>query len=498
MNNNIDYTHLVHKTMVKADKARKQKTVKMRVLAGAVCTIAIGVALITTIDMSPNPDKVLGQTPLAATNRQEYMDDESDETPLQIYLSEYDQSLKYHIEQYNKFRKGKYSRRVEVTNFVLTDRNTMYDLIRSEIAAGSGPDLFYMHLFGEYFWDFEKAAKDNLFADMDVLIQNRDGFDLDDYNNMVMDASIIDNKRSIMPLSYEVKYIMSTKENFRANNLRRPWILSSDKYLNLLESFFASTEDNVPAYLGIRNYHLLDEFIPDNEPIKNTKELKRLLDIFKIQGNRGSKFQEENIYDYDNEHSRTYYFIEYFVNDAFLFLDPDNYGANQFALFQANYNTLENLLDTNMVYYKAPQFKNNSADANISESIAINMNSTHKNAAFDFVMYLLSEGVQSKHSHSRGLPVNKNAYKTAKQYFKDGGTDYGISKQYLTPKVPWWDAQKFIWFVESARTCDFPDSTAYIRSYVFGNAVGRYYNDEISFDTLVDEMNQALYSYYNE
>ena len=143
----------------------------------------------------------------SCTQKDPYLDDDEDDTPLQVYLIYYDFYQKDAINKYNGaiddgIIKG---RKIEITEFEMEEIENMYDRISSEIMSGEGPDIIFFGGIADYYLDLAKMAKQDAFADMNVLIEKSETFSFDDYNKSALDAGIVGGKRVMMPLSYKVE-----------------------------------------------------------------------------------------------------------------------------------------------------------------------------------------------------------------------------------------------------------------------------------------------------
>lgn len=95
-----------------------------------------------------------------------------------------------------------------------------------------------------------------------------------------------------------------------------------------------------------------------------------------------------------------------------------------------NYNIIENKFQSNIIVFKQPLGKNNPIKSYVQSGLVININSKHKNEAFDFVQFMLSKSVQSDAIKTIDLPVNKESYKKNEiKSFDDGFK--GIISGYL-------------------------------------------------------------------
>jgi len=84
-----------------------------------------------------------------------------------------------------------------------------YDILRTEVAAGKGPDVWLGNYFE--FADIYKTANSGAFEDLAEYMKN-DGTDWSLYNKPVLDGGIYKGKQYFLPISYQVNVLMTTEE----------------------------------------------------------------------------------------------------------------------------------------------------------------------------------------------------------------------------------------------------------------------------------------------
>ena len=385
------------------------------------------------------------------------------------------------------------NRKVEITKFKYDDKEDMYAQILNEISLGGGPDIIVINKETDAYIDINKMSENNAFANMNILIGNSETFDLDSYNKVVLDAGVIDGKRVFMPISYEVPYLLGIEETFSHYNLEVPDKLTMDAYIELLEQYYQIT--NNEAVLWADPVYLLAEFYKPGELIENSEQLERLFELLKIENKRYTEPPVKRIY-----YTDLTYFDQYdpFIDKEYLIAVPKNYGNNQFRRIHENYNYIENAKESHMIWFEQPIIESSTAKAYTETGLAININSTHKNEAFEFVQFILSHAIQSNSLKLLHLPVNKETYDNEVESFVEGHN----SMQYMFGiediDIPIEIKTEFIDYIESAEICEYIGSFRYIYINIMQQSIEDYYNDKITFDEMIDEINNKLAIYYTE
>jgi ABC-type glycerol-3-phosphate transport system substrate-binding protein len=243
---------------------------------------------------------------------------------------------------------------------------------------------------------------------------------------------------------------------------------------------------------------LLNEFIENGKPIEKSSELKRLFKVLKIENNRLKQvsYSDDPKYYFTNcgrGYNALYEFCGMFINNNFLFKKIDR--KNLFVSLHEYYNIIENVHSSNMLVFKQPN-RNNLSKLYVERGLAININSKHKNEAFEFVKFMLSEDVQSKKLRMRYLPVNNKSYEYHKKNFKAG---YHIfESDLLETQMSENMVEEVIKNIESAEICEYIGNFRYVYRNIMNESIEDYYNDRLTFDEMIDEINNKLSIYYSE
>lgn len=165
-----------------------------------------------------------------------YIDDETDDSPLIVYLPEHSNMFRF-MHNYNAKVDlgGIQSRKVEIMEYSFDQAQDIYKKISTQVMSGKGPDLLYLDDRTKDYLDIYRLTEQDVFADLDMLIKNDRTFKFDFYNESILDVGVIDDKRLIMPISYTVPYLLSTQENFVMNDLEIPTSITIEEYCDMAE-----------------------------------------------------------------------------------------------------------------------------------------------------------------------------------------------------------------------------------------------------------------------
>ncbi|MCK5129047.1 MAG: extracellular solute-binding protein [Clostridiales bacterium] len=449
---------------------------------------------------------VLGFMGCAAENtaHEDYLEEKQS---ISVYLLFPDRlSRLFPIDFNRSFYSIYYKRRVWLQPTFFYDAKAMYDQILKEMYLGEGPDLIVINGTSSKYLNLNKLSQQDAFADMDILIENSETFDLNDYNSLAMDTGIINEKRIMIPMGYNVNSMIGLKECFQYHDIKIPEELTLTNYMDLIEEYYSKT--SAPAWLGINEEYLLSQFIDIGEQIEKTDELKRLLDILQIEHNR-----KLNTYMIDFEHAEwPYNFInahDYFYNKKLLFLGPVGQRERvHFRMFSMQYNTLENYWNRKVILFPQPIPVNEPTKAYVEYGFVINNNSKNKNEAFSFIEFVLSEIKQTTGS-TIDFPVRKDSFETRKQEFEEGINvsyadslgigAYGIHPDFIPNEfVPKEIVKELTTYVESAEDFEYIGHYKFIYYNILQPSFEDYYEDFVTYDEMIDDINNKLKIYYNE
>lgn len=447
-----------------------------------------------------------------ATQVVNYVDDPEDDSPIRIYvLSDRVKGFIDYLDNliYSDFQNGfNYSHdyRLRVTCF--EDADTMYTQILDEMFKGGGPDIIVINSLSGRYLNVDKLTPQNAFADLDILLENNGNIDLNDYNTEVMDTGIIHGKRVILPVGYNVNYTVGIQECFDEHNLEAPKEMSMTSYLDTLEEYYKKSSLS-PAMLGIEESYLISQFFEMGGELEKSDELRRLLDVLKIEHQRNANMVMHDLRSADfpkrfiDEHG-------WFYDNGLLFMDQTGQRYMTTRRFHLHYNTIETYWGRNMVWFPQPFREDHPVEAYVEHGFAINNNSKHKNEAFEFIELVLSETRQFT-AHVMHYPVRLDAYQKELEVFTKGlnlsypdywgiggagypHPDYIPDEKFLPTKM----ADEFLDYVTSPEKYTFMGHFDYIYYNVMEPSIKDYYKGHMSFDALVEEINDKLVIYYSE
>ena len=86
-------------------------------------------------------------------------------------------------------------------------RDELYQQVAAQIMSGEGPDVF---IIDDHIMDVEKLARQGVFADIEPFFE-ADNFDWEPYNQAVMDGGVWNGKRFVVPLSYDIPLLVTSR-----------------------------------------------------------------------------------------------------------------------------------------------------------------------------------------------------------------------------------------------------------------------------------------------
>lgn len=426
--------------------------------------------------------------------KDQYIDDVEDDTPLQVYLMFFDVYEKDAIIKYNRaIDEGTIEgRKIEITEFELEELENMYDRLSSEMISGKGPDIIFIDRIMDLFLDFTKMSEQGAFADMDILIEKSETFSFDDYNKAALDSGIIKEKRTMMPLSYAVGYIVTTQQNMDEINMTVPDILTFDKFFQMIEKRHGEADAIGSDYQSREIlYNMISEDGLQEQWIQYLHKYMELEieDQKRYEAMGGTSSFADLFQRICSGDILTYY-------SGYISVGPT------FFLLGDSYNMTENLYNKTFVIMNEPIDIEGNSYGYINSGCAINMNSIHKNDAFKFVEFLLSESCQySVTLKMASLPVNTAAYNSAKtDFLNDTFVKFfnGSTTEYAKTPLPDETKDYFINLIEGVNEYKYNGQQRYIYKHVIRDAIDDYKSGKIDFDRMVEEINRKIKLYYSE
>jgi hypothetical protein len=300
-----------------------------------------------------------------------------------------------------------------------------------------------------------------------------------------------------------VEYITAIKECLENNYLDIPGALTLDSYLKIVEDYYTNQQNN-PAILGIDTERLLFAIMNEGGKFENDNTTECVFNILKEEHFRIDKKASINIIEYEDLFKNAGMFID----NNYLFNLSSDIGYNQFENIHIQYNIAENMYNSHLIWYPSPVGKNGMAFATIDKGFLINNNSKHKNEAFEFIEFVLSNGSQSNTLNMTNLPVNLSSYNTKCKDFIKGLDCYpssldedGVYSNVYFPNetvLPDEIATEFLNYVNSAKKYHYLGNIKYVYNNILYVIIEDYYNDRINFDDLINAMNSKLEIYHTE
>ena len=180
---------------------------------------------------------------------------------LSIYLFDNDLSTKQSVD---KFNSGRDTGKINIRTFFTDEIQNYRDILLSELSNGTGPDIIVVYSY--YTPNITQYLTLDAFYDINELIGKDEAFKLEDYDNRILDSGVKDGKRYLVPLSYTVDALLSTKEAMQFHDLNKEKkILSLDDIHTLSKSFTSQDGTvfiNSLPYMGYINFFV--------DPIKQT------------------------------------------------------------------------------------------------------------------------------------------------------------------------------------------------------------------------------------
>ena len=303
--------------------------------------------------------------------------------------------------------------------------------ITTELLAGEGPDLILIGSGAARFSSITKLFSSETLADLNEIIKEDKGINIDDYNNAVLDSGAYCGKRYVIPLSFKVPSFYTTnsilaKEGINVSEEEWNWDSMVETAVNfftinkgngkcLFESEFGP-EITFMNFLSASNFQFID--YERKKSYFNTPEFEEFLEIFKLVINPVLA---------PSELSQKYNSSKYDLlkNEKVLMLYDDAFGNAK--SFYTNNSNIKGELNEEMKVYPIPSFKGGkSIVAVTSEAIGINSNCKYKMTAFQYIKKLLSEDYYKLHyDNIYYATVNNKAFEEEKNYYSSESVAIG-------------------------------------------------------------------------
>lgn len=280
--------------------------------------------------------------------------------------------------------------------------------ITKELMVGEGPDIIYVSN-DRMFPSISKIIESGVFCDLNSFIEKDKEFKFSDYNKVVLDSGVINGKRFIIPLSYTIPSLWTTKNMFDNNNIH----LDSSKWT--WKDFFGEAKKYKADHEGEDKYFV---GFPYGDPQYIIEDICGELVDYE---NRRTNFDSEEFIEFleaykeisdsicpGSEITTLKDLSNYIKKDSIVTISTDGY-ISPYHMYGLN-SVLKEKLGKELVLLKNPLLSENSPkSAYPVRMVGINSNSRSKEKAFEFIKLLLSDSYQSSEQLS-SISVNINGY----------------------------------------------------------------------------------------
>ena len=437
---------------------RKDTHMKTRIFA-LILTIALLLSAFVGCGKSEEPsEKPDGQTETEPDYSWFSMPEETGK--LEIYSSgnEYSSLLNPAIE----ILKDLYPE-IEVSYTILS-ADEFETRIRTEIPAGGGPDLVLMA--DGTFPDIYKTMQTDLFEDLNPYFGTDEEIALSDFVKPVMDGGILNGKRYLAPLNYELPVYLTTQSILDEVGMTAEEIETCDGFCEAAARFHEKYPDSTLFFdIGGLNPALTDlttlcmnfgfRFIDyeTGELDIDEARFRQCADLVKLYYDPDYDTDEDAVWD-----------IPYYGAGGGLHLKLfpyDEFGADGYSGYRICQDYLGADGEKPVVF--VPSNQNGGVTAKLSLFTAIPKGAANKASAWKLLKILLSEEIQGGHDEKRrgnsyfwyGQPVRLSSTKAK--------MDHGAE---MTPDGPEFD--KFVALVQSPT-----------EARIFPLIYNKYLNEEI-------------------
>lgn len=407
------------------------------------------------------------------------------------------------IEKYNNecAKNHKKSEQIEIVEFESEDE--MNTRLSTEIMSRKGPDIISL----DQKLPFEKLIDSNVFADLNELINNDksdDKIDMNDYNDVVMNSGVYNDKRYFLPLFYAPDIAIVNKETLNKFKISQNFDFAFDSFGSELSYYLKNKKDEPFYWIGSGGRIFFNQFINSYVDCFNKKSY---LDTDEFNNNLDIVTEiAKNDMAFDIQNQGVYY------NGI------DNYEG----IFSVSYSDTISAISTQLCYNKIqgenpiilPNARKdkNTVSAYAQCAFAVNDNSKHKDKILNFIKYVLSEDVQKYWCNAEyttflaAIPVNKkafaseteDAYKAViySEIYTDEIDDETVSKL-LKESVD--ESLEAINNINSCSIYSYKTiGNNYYNSTVIGEIVDDYLNDKITKQKFLRQLKSATNIYLTE
>lgn len=339
---------------------------------------------------------------------------ESDEDlpSLTVWYMDYDWAVKNAVRSFTDKRKD-----VIIESKVCSSASYEEGVLKmtAEIMAGEGPDIICFS--AGMFNSLQKTMETGVFCDFNELIANDESFKRLDLNQTIMDMGIYKGKRYIIPLRYNMPFMVSTRSVLENSGvvISDDWTLEDMKNITL---DFASRSGYQYLFSSQFTFDYLLDHCGKNFIDYENSRCDFQSDVF-ISLMELYKDISPHIMPYDD--SQTYELPAVSMQNKRYVMDVVTGYSPEYV--NTNNSIYREILGEDMVLIPFPTIDGGEGKpVTILEAVAITETCENKQAALDFVEELLSLDIQAcrdqygNYNLSLGLPVNSEAFREDLNY----------------------------------------------------------------------------------
>ena len=374
---------------------------------------------------------------------------------------------------------------IKVNEVEFDDYEQYNEALTTDLLVGKGPDVIFA--YSGYIERLNKMVEANLFLDINELLKEDKDFNLENYNTVVMDSGVINNKRFLIPFNYYLTTWLALSDTLKSNNIELTGNETVEEIVSASQKYFEDEKFNNDLYFcdNVNFFELLDY------------EEQGLID-FK---NKKTNFNNDDFKQIVESYKK--------IRLAAPYEELDKYSARQLDMLIANkllfagvtleptsFYTWVNYILTNSNKDIEMLANVNRGTAEVGFVFAINSNSKNVDSAYDFIKFAMSKEYQedlSNHNEGEFIPVNNESLLKLKEDMtnKIGGYHVGLIMQELPKDIK----EKYEDSLFNFSKCVINDSTL---ETIIGNEVREYYNEMKSYDDAINEINRKVKLYLNE
>lgn len=317
-------------------------------------------------------------------------------TELSISFLDYDGVLRNCVYKFNSNNKNV---QINADIYNIKDYDKYVQSIIQGYSSGTVPDIIVFDYGCRDQLDIMEYVNSGILFDMNELIADDKGLNLSDYNEIVLNTGVVDNKWYLIPISYYVKLFLTTEDNIRKNGMEYngdKWTWDDARELaqnyingNSGKMFFDFIEfKGFSEGLG----HVIMEY-NDTGLKLNSDELKQTIEKYSEFTSFCSSLTSEELT--SEKKAKMLLNSEIIMSDTSTTLIKDLWEA-----------CLSITKDEEPVLFPYPS--KDSITAYPVRLAGISASCKNKKASFEFIKMLLDEEVQT--NDFMDLPVNNNAW----------------------------------------------------------------------------------------